>query len=66
MVALIDNVISVINSTYRNILENFGDVERLWRTFDFAPQIRGYDTGKDIIISEKNIYLHNITYNYGK
>ena len=41
-------------------------VEKLRETFDDAPLIQWYDTGKEFVYKNGNISLDNITYDYGK
>ncbi|AKH32528.1 Multidrug resistance ABC transporter ATP-binding/permease protein BmrA [candidate division SR1 bacterium Aalborg_AAW-1] len=41
-------------------------VEKLRETFDDAPLIQGYDTGKEFIYKRGDIVLDTVTYDYGK
>lgn len=66
MVWVIDGVVQAITGTYRNTIESFNDVERLWMTFDRAPRIRGYDDGKVFHFQGGDISLKHLHFNYGK
>lgn len=66
MVWVIDEVVQTITGTYRNTIESFNDVEKLWMTFDKAPCIRGYDDGKTFHFHEGDISLQNVYFDYGK
>lgn len=55
-----------LNDTITQFYSQIIYVEKLRETFDDAPMIKWYDTGKNFIYKEWDIVLENITYDYGK
>ena len=55
-----------LNDTITQFYSQIIYVEKLRETFDDAPMIKWYDTGKDFIYKGWDIVLDNVTYDYGK
>ncbi len=51
---------------YKNFTKDFSDIEKLWDTFDNAPLMRGYETGKTFSSQKKDISIQNISYGYNE
>ena len=56
----------LFNSTefYKNFTKDFTDIEKLWRMFDDAPQMKGYSTWKPFSPKNQNIQINNLSYGY--
>ena len=51
---------------YKNFTKDFSDIQSLWDTIDWWPNLVGYSTGKSFTPNTENIILKNISYKYGE
>ena len=64
MVLVFESFLFDSTEFYKNFTKEFVDIEKLWATFENAPQMKGYSTWKSFSPKNQNIQINNLSYGY--
>ena len=64
MVLVFESFLFDSTEFYKNFTKEFVDIEKLWATFENAPQMKGYSTWKPFSPKNQNIQINNLSYGY--